>query len=322
MNEFNNCYINSGLQIIISISQLLEELNKCEYNNEAKLTNLLKDTIHNMLNNKIFDPNKFIDLFCLINEDFIKGEQNCSQTFIRTLINNINDEYIKYNNRKLIYENNQYNPMENKERIEYENFLKVYNIYPESLPKFFFSGMIKTRSYGRCSYCREEFNNYYFESFIDKILYINEKCHYLSEILDINMGICENIKSKCKKCGNYIINDIKEYSKFIKLPKILIFTLQKEKKDINRILIKPEEIIDMKKYIDNSVRLTSTKYILFAINIRFGKNDKEGHQICFIKRGDEKWYEVNDIKTRGVNIKELFNIYNGCIQGFFYKFFE
>jgi ubiquitin C-terminal hydrolase len=55
----------------------------------------------------------------------------------------------------------------------------------------------------------------------------------------------------CHKCNKEI--NIKEVIKIIKLPEILIFTLEWNINKINNSLIEPVEIIDIKEYIDNSV---------------------------------------------------------------------
>lgn len=70
----------------------------------------------------------------------------------------------------------------------------------------------------------------------------------------------------------------------------------------------PEEIIDMKTYIDNSVNLSNTKYELFAINIRYGSTRDFGHEICQIKINFE-WYEINDIKSYKRKIEHNKNSY-------------
>ena len=64
----------------------------------------------------------------------------------------------------------------------------------------------------------------------------------------------------------------------------------------------------MKKFIDNSVNESNTKYELFAINIRYDSTRDFGHEICQIKRNFE-WYEINDIKSYKREIKHNKNSY-------------
>jgi len=90
-NKENNCYLNSGLQILASCNELVDLINHCHYylKNKTILTEL-EDAFNALLNNKNYDPTNFINYFCSLNVNFIRGSQCCSQDFIRTLIRNIN----------------------------------------------------------------------------------------------------------------------------------------------------------------------------------------------------------------------------------------
>ena len=76
---------------------MYEELNLIQ-SNKYGIVNLLKKVIKSLLNKNQYDPTDFINYFCNNNRDFIKGNQCCSQNFIRTLIKNINfKEIVKAN---------------------------------------------------------------------------------------------------------------------------------------------------------------------------------------------------------------------------------
>jgi ubiquitin C-terminal hydrolase len=176
-----------------------------------------------------------------------------------------------------------------------------------------FSGLTKSHSFGSCIYCKESIEEFSFSYFIDQNIYldkINDKCNFKS-VLSENFGNYNNLTMNCPKCDKEI--NIKEEIKFIKLPEILIFTLERYINKINNTLIEPDEIIDMKEYIDNSVNFGNTEYSLFAINIRFGKSNDFGHEICQVKRNGI-WYEINDTGAYE-RIKE----YNNNSYGLFYK---
>ena len=79
------------------------------------------------------------------------------------------------------------------------------------------------------------------------------------------------------RCKNIV--ELKEETKIVKLPEILIFTLERYQGPTNNVLIEPDDIIDMNKYIEQSLRVDSTLYELFAINIRLGNNVNFGHEI-------------------------------------------
>ena len=89
-----NCYLNSGLQILASCEQLVYELDNISFGVNTFI-DLLKNAFDTLLNQALYNPEKFINIFCKINYDFIKGRQCCSQNFIRTVIRNINDLYPK-----------------------------------------------------------------------------------------------------------------------------------------------------------------------------------------------------------------------------------
>ena len=307
INIGNNCYLNSGLQILASCEQLVYELDNISFGVNTFI-DLLKNAFDTLLNQALYNPEKFINIFCKINYDFIKGRQCCSQNFIRTVIRNINDLYP--NTSTGCY---QYKPSAN-EKIQYENFIKLSNIFPESKIMSIFSGITKSHSYGTCPICREKIDNYSFSYFIDQNMYLDEffnKCEF-SDVLKANIGQNNILTMDCPKCHKEI--DVKDETKYIKLPDILIFTLERYQGPTNRVLIEPNDTLNMKEYIDKSINVDCTEYELFAVNIRFGSTVNFGHEICQVKRNG-KWYEIND--TEGHEIFKLSNFDSS--YGLFYK---
>ena len=307
-NIGNNCYLNSGLQILVSCEELIELLEKDEFDDIGKIMTLFKKAMITLLNKKIYNPKKFIDCFCKLNSDFIKGSQCCSQNFIRTIIRNINRLCV---NKKceLVLNNEQYLNTNNK---EYEKFIS--NIFPESKVMSIFSIITKSHSYGACPKCREKIDNYSFSYFIDQNMYLDEfynKCKF-SDVLKANMGQNNILTMDCPKCHKEI--DVNDETKYIKLPDILIFTLERYQGPTNRVSIEPNDTLNMKEYIDKSLKVDCTEYELFAVNIRFGSTANFGHEICQVKRNG-KWYEIND--SEGHEIFKLSNF--DCSYGLFYR---
>ena len=264
------------------------------------------------LNEDIYDPKSFLHHFCFINSES-SSTQYCSQNFIRTLLNNLNKDLNNIGDKHPITEYSQYKPQNKIEKEQYFKFIKSNNFFPESMALKLFSGLTKSHSFGLCNYCKEPIEDFSFSYFIDQNIYLDNiynKCNFKS-VLSQNLGNYNNLTMNCPKCDKEI--NIKEEIKIIKLPEILIFTLERYINNINNTLIEPDEIIDMKEYIDTSVNLGNTKYGLFAINIRFGKSNDFGHEICQVKRNGQ-WYEINDtnayIKSRD---------YNDNSYGLFYK---
>ena len=312
-NLGNNCYLNSGLQILASCYELVNVLNKNK-NVKFGIVTLFKKAMKSLLNESIYNPKEFINYFCAINNDFTKGNQCCSQNFIRTLIKNINKEYIT-NKIGIINENEQFPNNGSKEYKEYEKFIE--NIYPESNAITLFSGITKSHSYGFCPKCNNNFDDYSFGYFIDQNLYLDELNSDNSEynfidILDSNLGNENNLIMNCTICNQEI--NLKEKTKIIKLPEILMFTLERYQGQKNNVNIIPDKIIDMKKYIDEGLKIENTKYELFAVNIRLGKDINFGHEICQVKRNGI-WYEINDL--HGKIIKNL--SYFDSSYGLFYR---
>ena len=309
-NYWNNCYFNSGLQILVSCEKFVKEIES--YNsshNDLQLTSLVYDAIKKLLNGINYNPLELLKYFVKLNNN-VFGVQSCSQNFIRTLLRNLNNEFLIYEKRNFKIEG--YNPS-NKENESFINFLHLNKLYQESSLLSIFSGISKNYSKERCNICGfliEEYSYYYF---IDQNIYLDgiySKCNF-SDILKKNFGQNNNLTMNCPRCKNEII--IKENSKFIKLPEVFIFTLERFQAGNNNVEIIPDDFIYMDEYIDQSLKGIKTKYELFAINIRLGETKNFGHEKCQVKR-NEIWLEFDD-ETSDVKQKS----YNKDSYGLFYK---
>ena len=319
INYKNNCYFNSGLQILVTCNKFVEEMMKYKnINNE--LIQLINDAIYKLLNEEIYDPYNFLKYFCILNnESYIS--QYCSQSFIRKIIMNINNELIKIGDINYIYENNQYiqNIRSAKQKqIELKkfiNYIESNKYFPECKVMKLFSGISKYYSYGICTKCKENIEEYSFSYFLDQNIYLDnmpKSCSF-SNLLFNNLGSKSKITIICPKCKNEA--NLTEETKLINLPEILIFTLERYKEGFNDILVIPDEFIDITNYLDDSIKLINTKYEyeLFAINIRFGQSIDSGHEICQVKRNGI-WYEINDTSAYKRN-----KTYNNNSYGLFYQ---
>ena len=311
INLGNNCYLNSGLQIMASCIELVNELKEINISN--RIIPYMKEAMLSLLSKKIYNPEKFINYFCSKNSDFIRGSQCCSQNFIRTLIRNMNSDCLSQNCGE-IYKNDCYNPS-NNEYLEYTKFLKSNKIYPESRIQNIFSGITKSFSHGKCKYCNNTIDNYSFSYFIDLNLYLDDIDEYncsFADVLDSNIGNYNNLTMDCSGCGKEI--HLKEITKFIKLPQVIIFTLERYQGETNNVDIRPNENINFNKYIDQNLKINCTDYELFAINIRYGKSANFGHEICQVKRNGN-WYEINDKNSKKISGPS----HNDCSYGLFYR---
>ena len=119
------------------------------------------------------------------------------------------------------------------------------------------------------------------------------------------------IDEHCSNCKKNI--KCKKEVKIIKLPEILIFSLERKKSDLKRSQIILDYEINLAKYASNE---KNPIYKLFALNIKLRNNANNGYYICQVER-EGIWYQINDhlveqIKRPGEN-------YNKNICGLFYK---
>ena len=299
INLGNNCYLNSGLQILASCRELVHELAKTSSGGSNNIIPYIKNALDSLLSKNMFDPRSFMDHFCSRNSDFIRGAQCCSQNFIRTVITNINKDLLLYSNSEKVSEYYQYGPS-GREYQDYQKFIRSERIFPETKIQSIFSGMTKSFSKGTCKYCHRSIENYSFNYFIDLNLYLDDcdsRCKF-TDVLDSNIGNEVDLSLNCPYCQRNI--NIKEETKFIKLPDILIFTLERYQGETNNVRIKPSTTIHLDDYIDDNLKCNCTEYELFAINIRYGKSANYGHEICQVKR-DGVWYEINDRHGQRIN---------------------
>ena len=312
INFGNNCYLNSGLQILASSELFVNELNKYS-NDKFKLLYLLKEAVYKILNKELYDPRNFLNYFREISRDFYS--QSCSQNFIRTLLKSLDKQILDPNSKECIYDNIQYNPQNQpNENNKFFEFVKSNNFFKESKLLTIFSGMTKSHSQGRCNRCNNNIDEFSFSYFIDQNLYLDNikyKCDF-KRVLNENYVNFNNLILNCPFCKQEIT--IKEETKIIKLPEILIFTLERYQGATNNVEIMPNETLDMNPYIDKSLKSTNAFFELFAINIRLGNTKNYGHEICQVKRKGE-WYEINDTIVKKINSISFFD----SSYGLFYK---
>lgn len=329
-NVGNNCYLNSGLQIINRFKPLVDELKKPYYQNYDFIS-VLNEVLENLQSKKIYNPTDFIKFFCKRNKDYIEGAQCCSQSFIRTLIKNINQDILIDYDKNIIIDSNEiqfikYKHNEgSKEKMDFKKFIKEHKIFPQSKAFNLISGITLSVADGNCinNKCdnkNEIIKEFSFLNFIDYQIYLdnirnNQKAKF-SEILFQEFGEEKNMLTECPHCKTSLI--LKEKTVFIKIPDILIFTLQRYiNNQTNFARIIPNEVIDLTDYIDISLKENKEKfeYELFAINVRYGHTSNIGHEICIIKINDD-WYKIDDERFKKIkDLKEYFQY----SYGLFYR---
>ena len=90
---------------------------------------------------------------------------------------------------------------------------------------------------------------------------------------------------KCSECKKNV--SLKSISKFVKIPQIFIFTLERYLVR-NKVIIEPDELINISDLVDEAydIQKEDCIYELFAKNIRQGEDLSFGHEICQIKQNN------------------------------------
>ena len=102
------------------------------------------------------------------------------------------------------------------------------------------------------------------------------------------------------------------------MPNVLIFTLERNLGNPNKVPIIPNNTINMDKYLDKNLKIDSAEYELFAINIRLGSTINFGHEICQVKRNNI-WYEISDTLGNVLGNELPKDYYNDSSYGLFYR---
>ena len=311
INIGNNCYLNSGLQILARCSSFVDKL-AIFYSTQYPFVAKLYKAFNTLLTEKVYDPSPFVEYFCKINKDFSMGEQSCSQNFIRTVLNNVNDE-IKFSRKNCVGSYEVYKPKEPNEINAYKVYINENRIFPESEALSTFTCVTKSHTYGQCTTCHNVINNYSFSYSIDQIIYLDNifQRSNFKEVIKENLCSDNKVEMECLNCKTMM--EVEEETKIVKLPEILIFTLERFLGGTNKVEIVPDPILELESYVDPNLTAHNTRYELFAINIRFGSTKNFGHEICQIKIGNN-WFEFND-SSASLKKKD----YNNCSYGLYYK---
>lgn len=131
--------------------------------------------------------------------------------------------------------------------------------------------------------------------------------------LDIQLSFSYNNNYKYKL--ENLLAEKYESMKIQKLPKILIFTIERAilgKKYNKNELEYPKEL-NMQKFSNKDKRI-EYKYKIFAINKKYGEDRNDGHYFSYIKINNI-WYLFDDLNVKKEKPKKTF----GDIVGLFYS---
>jgi len=303
-----NCLFNSSLQIILSCEAFIKALRyiNCKGN---KFISFLNEAIQYLISgNLVFDASNFYKYY--INYIGFKDSiENDSNWLIENIINITNNELIQMGYE--INRNEKDSIMRNLNKEEMKKYFKyIKNIQTQTGIYSIFSLISEEISY--CPYCKKISFNDFNSTIVQKVaLDINNKYNRYNvyDLIEQYMNPLNYIDEHCSNCKKIC----KKKVKLIKLPEILIFSLERKKSDLERSLINLDYVINLANYASNEY---NPIYKLFAINIKLGNNDNNGHYICQVER-EGIWYQINDHLVE--QIKKPGENYNNNICGLFYK---
>ena len=215
-NVGNTCYLNSAIQCLSNTKLLTKYFLNKDFSKEINITNIygskgkIAEAYYEIINkmwnenNQVINPFDFRLTFAKKNEAFYNNEQQDSQEFLLTLLNNLNEDLNRVTNKKYI------EMTEQKQGEKDEEASKIYWDYSKSRENSIivdlFQGQYKSTI--KCMTCHNISTTY--DTYMNLQLPIpNKKTHkqikfltHEGNCIDLNIKIDENIEFK------YIINEI------------------------------------------------------------------------------------------------------------------
>jgi len=300
-NLINTCYINSSFQILIHIPQFIKIIMK-KQKSGIKIIKEINDIFKQILKiykeyRPIINPKFFVYYFKSNHYTFNNYSQMDSEMFLEELIWEINTELGKLQEKR---NNELLSKIEkNEKELNFTNYInEIENETNFEINDLFYVYFIHEKECKECGY-----STYYFDE--SPGLKLNfENTEYKSKI-DIVSLILDNfnnpieIKSRilCQKCMKSY--DIIEKTRIVKLPKILILSLQKGNyENTQKIpwIVEFREKIGIRQIVDiDLINDSSCLYEIFAINNHLGSTPQSGHYFSEIYLKKLKaWYSFND----------------------------
>lgn len=303
-NLINTCYINSSFQILIHIPQFIKIILK-KQNRGIKIIKEINDIFEQIKKiykeyRPIINPKSFVYYFKSNHYSFNNYSQMDSEMFLEELIWEINTELGKLNEKR---KNELLSKIEkNEKELNFTNYInEIEKETNFEINDLFYVYFIHEKKCKECGY-----STYYFDE--SPGLKLNfENTEYKSKI-DIVSLILDNFKNPieiksrilCQKCRKSF--DLIEETRIVKLPEILILSLQKGNNENTQKIPwivefrNKDKKIGIREIVDiHLIKDSSCLYEIFAINNHLGSTPQSGHYFSEIYLKDLKaWYSFND----------------------------
>jgi len=293
INNGNNCYLNSSLQLLTRIKELRENILNFKLEKicidtitKGKICIEFQNIIQNIINGKKnLDPKKLKKVMGEIDERYKDNNQEDANEFISNFLDGLLDEIGDKNNLP-----EPLNIKNESDRAAYNKFYKrFYKIKGNSFLLDLFYSIIKTQKV--CQSCGKvnsiKFNAYNIIELPIKCLAKRGNDIKFEDIIDNYLKKNENINGECKFCGR---NNIYEKINIYSLPKYIILYFGRT---IDNYYI-DNQIIYPSKYPFESFINNDTDFNLECV-IEHSGGAHYGHytSLCPID-SINRWYKFSD----------------------------
>ena len=356
VNLGNSCYINSSLQCLFHIPEVVKFFIKNSFapfqSPLANALNFLVQAMYQPLNSKnipnIYNPLYICTIVFQINNNFSPTQPNDAKDFLIFIIGRLHQElnFFEPNSN-----NRYYNIVESNDPLS--NYLQYFASTYQSIISNVFNWTNQVKR--TCTKCRSQILSYQTFPYLildlentrkskyensRKKIYEHEKNEnnpkkdldksfneYYIKKENIPIDLIDCIKYYyekknyfeffCPYCNNICCQV--STNKIYYSPNIFIFILNRGKNNIHSVKMNYPITIDIGDYIES--KQTHSKYELIGVITHLGLSGPGGHFIAFCRDLiDGKWYKYNDEEVTPAN---TFSVHNeGIAYILFYRFLK
>ena len=314
-NLGSTCYINSCLQLLLHVPELVEYLHKLKsnsnFNYQPKLSDSFKKLIDNILDKKnyqtytnSYSPDDFKYTLAKLNPQFSSFASNDAKDLLLYILEKFHDEL---NLKKKYNPSSTNNDLKNEYNRE-KAFIASQNNYDnenKSIISYLFYGTHENISAcGNCGNSIFEFQVFNFLSFslynfLDKNFSLEDGFKQMNELIPGNDYYCNNCGKKVNSMHQVFIYNP---------PKYLFIYLDYGKNKIYqpRNIFFPESLDNIQTYISNTFN-ENYNYYLIGVLTHLGQSGNQGHFITFFKNIKEnRWYRFSDSLVSDCNSNDIY----------------